>query len=242
MTFSKERRHRAFSTVPQTAIKWTRNSLIIDHICYEQSVNGTPVALGPLPGDAKALRDPCSSLCASRAPRRPRPRVQSLNSECHPCRSPSLNRYGSHEKRTTRKLSRCCPYHPFLSVGRAPEVGILDESERLNRDVAWWGKVAAAGRPHPTLGSTDQREECRRPDLSPDGAQKTCETSEHPQRPTCEVVELDELVGAGCPRPTPASTDQKEGRRRPPHEMADAAFCEPAFFAEAHVSRISAAE
>jgi hypothetical protein len=85
MTFSKERRHRAFSTVPQTAIKWTRNSLIIDHIWYEQSVNGTPAAHGPPTGDAMGLRDPCLSPCASRAPRRPDHLVQNSSSECHPC-------------------------------------------------------------------------------------------------------------------------------------------------------------
>ena len=84
--------------------------------------------------------------------------------------------------------------------------------------------------------------ERRRPILSPDGARKRCEISEHPQRPTCEVVEPGELVAACGPRPTPASTDQKENRRRPPREMADAWFCAPPFFAEAHVWRISAAE
>lgn len=89
------------------------------HICYERTENQTPAAHGPPRGDAKGFRDPCSLFCASRVPRRPSHPVQKSSSGYHPCWHPCLNRYSSHEKRTTRKWSGCCPCHPFLSPGRA---------------------------------------------------------------------------------------------------------------------------
>lgn len=122
-------------------------------------MNGAPAAHGPPSGDAKGLRDPCSSPCASRAPCRPSHPVHSLNSPCHPCQSPSLNRYGSRGKRTTRKWSCCCPYHPFFSLGGAPDAVVPGQSDRLNCDGVRTGKVAAVGCPRPTPASTFRREE-----------------------------------------------------------------------------------
>lgn len=134
-------------------------------------MTGTPVAHDPLPRDAKALRDPCSLPCASRAPRRPNHPVQILSSEYYPCWHPKLNRYLRREKRTTRKWSGCCSNH------RAPETDeTLEQSERAACEVFRSGKTAAAGRFHPNLGSTDnQREAHHHPDFSPGGARKTCE-------------------------------------------------------------------
>ena len=204
-------------------------------------MNGAPAAHGPPSGDAKGLRDPCSSPCASRAPCRPSHPVHSLNSPCHPCQSPSLNRYGSRGKRTTRKWSCCCPYHPFFSLGGAPDAVVPGQSDRLNCDGVRTGKVAAVGRPRPTPASTDQREEHRRPDFSPGGARNTCEIWEQSDRLNRDGVRTGKVAAVGCPRPTPASTFRRE-ERHPPREGAGAVFLGPPSFAEVHVWRILEAE